>query len=109
MKIKKGDNVVVIAGNDKGKQGTVRTVLREEDRVIVEGINLRWKHRKPTQATPKGERTQIECSIHASNVMLLDPSTGEPTRKRPDAQAAKAKTPAKAAKPAKKSAEGKKK
>jgi len=103
MKVKKGDNVVVIAGNDKGKQGTVRTVLREEDRVIVEGVNLRWKHKKPSQTNPKGERTQIECSIHASNVMLLDPSTGEPTRKRPVAGAKQKQPAAKPAKAAKKS------
>jgi large subunit ribosomal protein L24 len=103
MKIKKGDDVVVIAGNDKGKQGTVRTVLREDDRVIVEGINLRWKHKKPSQTNPKGERTQIECSIHASNVMLLDPSTGKPTRKRPSADAKQKQPAAKPAKAAKKS------
>ena len=91
MKVKKGDTVVVIAGNDKGKQGTIKSVLLERSRIIVEGINLRWKHRKPSQQNPKGERTQIECSIHSSNVMLLDPKTGKGTRKRPDAPKAKAK------------------
>lgn len=102
MKLKKGDNVVVIAGNDKGKQGEIRSVIRETNRVIVDGINLRWKHKKPSQQNPKGERTQIEVSIHASNVMLLDPATGKPTRKRPagDKQDEKgaAKKPAKAKK-----------
>jgi len=82
MKIKKGDNVIVIAGNDKGKTGEVQSVLRERDRVIVEGINMRWKHKKPTQQSPQGERFQTECSIHISNVMLLDPATGKGTRKR---------------------------
>ena len=91
LKIKSGDRVVVIAGNDKGKEGEVRTVLRTENRVVVEGINLRWKHIKPTQQNPKGERKQIECAIHASNVMLLDPTAGKPTRKRPAETKAKAK------------------
>ena len=91
LKIKTGDHVVVIAGNDKGKQGAVKSVLREENRVVVEGVNLRWKHKKPTQQNPKGERNQIECAIHASNVMLLDPTTGKPARKRAAETKAKAK------------------
>ena len=91
MKIKKGDKVVVIAGNDKGKEGEVRDVLRTENRVVVEGINLRWKHKKPTQQNPKGDRSQIECSFHASNVMLPDSKTGTPTRKRAPETKAKAK------------------
>jgi large subunit ribosomal protein L24 len=91
MKVRKGDTVVVIAGNDKGKQGEIKEVLGAENRVVVAGINLRWKHRKPTQRTPKGERAQIECSIHASNVMLLDPNSGEPTRKRVDERKKKTK------------------
>ena len=81
MKLRKGDEVLVIAGNDKGKRGTVREVLRDSDRVVVEGVNLRWKHKRPTQQKPKGERVQEECSIHASNVQRIDPATGEPTRK----------------------------
>lgn len=91
MKIKKGDTVVVIAGNDKGKQGEIKEVLPTENRVIVTGINLRWKHKKPSQQNPKGERTQIERSIHASNVMLLGPKSGKPTRKRAVESKAKAK------------------
>lgn len=83
MKLRTGDNVIVIAGNDKGTTGEVRQVLRKHNRVIVEGVNLRWKNRKPTQQNPQGERVQEECSIHASNVMLLDPATGKGTRKRP--------------------------
>ena len=58
MHVRKGDTVVVIAGNDKGKRGTIRSVIRDANRVIVEGINLRWKHRKANQKNPKGERVQ---------------------------------------------------
>jgi large subunit ribosomal protein L24 len=90
MKIRKGDQVIVIAGNDRGKKGEIKLVLRAENRVVIEGINLRWKHKKPSQQNPKGERKQIECSIDASNVMLLDPKSGEPTRKRPADAKAKA-------------------
>ena len=85
MKIKKGDSVVVIAGNDKGKTGEVKRVWREAERVLVEGVNLRWRHKRPTQQAPKGERVQEERSIHASNVMLIDHKTGKPTRKRNEA------------------------
>ena len=83
MKLRKGDNVIVIAGNDKGKQGEILAVYTAESRVTVQGVNLRWKHRKPTQKEPKGERIQLECPIHSSNVMLVDPKTGKGTRKRP--------------------------
>jgi large subunit ribosomal protein L24 len=82
MKLKKGDTVVVIAGNDKGRTGEVRRVLRKENRVLVEGVNVRWVTKKPTQQNPKGQRVQEERSIHSSNVMLLDPETGKGTRKR---------------------------
>ena len=83
MKIKSGDQVIVIAGNDKGKTGEVRQVLRDQNRVIVEGVNIRVKNHKPTQQNPQGERVEREQPIHASNVMLLDPNTGKGTRKRP--------------------------
>lgn len=85
MKIKKGDQVVVIAGNDKSRT-TPRTVIsvdRNNDRVLVEGVNVRWKHKRPTQAQPQGERVQEECPIHVSNVMLWDGSANKPVRKRP--------------------------
>jgi large subunit ribosomal protein L24 len=82
LHVRKGDTVIVIAGNDRGKQGTIQSVFRERNRVVVEGVNLRWKHRKPSQANPKGERVQVERSIHASNVMHVDAKTGKPTRKR---------------------------
>jgi large subunit ribosomal protein L24 len=82
MHVRKGDVVLVIAGNDKGRTGEVKRVLREDNRVVVDGINLRWKHKRATQQNPKGERVQEECSIHASNVMLHDPATGKGVRKR---------------------------
>ena len=105
MHVRKGDNVLVIAGNDKGKQGQIKEVLRERGRVVVEGVNLRWKHRKPSQQNPKGERVQRETAIHASNVMHLDPETGRGVRKRPVVSDKKTKKPAaKAAKPGKKAA-----
>ncbi len=87
MHVKRGDKVVVIAGNDKGRSGEIRSVVTKKNRVIVEGVNLRWKHKKGTQEQPKGERVQEECSIHCSNVMLLDPATGKGTRKRKQAEA----------------------
>lgn len=82
MKLKKGDVVIVIAGNDRGRTGEVRQALRKEDRIIVGGVNMRWITTKPSQQNPKGTRAQEERSIHASNVMLLDPETGKGTRKR---------------------------
>jgi large subunit ribosomal protein L24 len=81
--VRKGDQVVVISGNDKGKTGEIKEVLKKTGRVLVSGVNLRWKHKKPTQQQPKGERTQRETPIHHSNVMLLDPKTGKGTRRRP--------------------------
>ena len=82
MKIKTGDQVLVIAGNDKGKTGEVKRVITATGRVIVDGVNLRWKHKRPTQQKPKGERVQEACSIHHSNVMLYDPETKKGIRKR---------------------------
>lgn len=87
MHVKKGQTVIVIAGNDKGKTGEVKQVINKTGRVIVDGVNLRWKNRRPTQQNPKGERVQEECSIHASNVMPVDPATGKGTRKRAKAEA----------------------
>jgi len=83
MRLRTGDNVLVIAGNDKGRTGLVKSVDRAGSRVVVEGINLRWKHKKPSQKNPKGERVQIEISIHASNVAHVD-AGGKATRKNPD-------------------------
>ena len=86
MHVKKGDTVIVIAGNDRGRTGEVRSIDPHRNRVVVEGVNLRWKHRRPSQQSPKGERVQIEVSIHASNVLPLDPKTGKGTRKRPQGE-----------------------
>ena len=78
--IKKGDTVFVNAGNDKGKTGKVLEVLRDKDRVIVEGINMVSKHTKPNAKQPQGGIVKQEGSIHISNVQLVDPKTGAPTR-----------------------------
>ena len=74
--IKKGDTVFVNAGNDKGKTGKVLEVLREKDRVIVEGINVVSKHTKPNAKNPQGGIIKQEAGIHISNVQLVDPKTG---------------------------------
>ena len=79
-RIKKGDTVYVISGKDKGKTGTVLRVMPEEDKVVVQGINVVTKHRKPTQRQPEGARTTKEAPIHACKVMPVDPTTGKGTR-----------------------------
>ncbi|GKW47625.1 MULTISPECIES: 50S ribosomal protein L24 [unclassified Planococcus (in: firmicutes)] len=80
MHVKKGDTVKVISGKDKGKTGVVLSALPKKDRVLVEGINIIKKHTKPNQANPQGGIVSQEAAIHVSNVMLLDPKSGEPTR-----------------------------
>ncbi|MGM9906897.1 50S ribosomal protein L24 [Limosilactobacillus sp.] len=80
MFIKTGDKVRVIAGKDKGKEGSVKKILAAENRVVVEGINKIKKHQKPNNANPNGGVIDTEAPINASNVMLIDPSTNEPTR-----------------------------
>lgn len=80
LKIKKGDKVVVLTGKDKGTTGQVLRVLREESKVVVSGVNVQTRHRKPTQAKPQGGLDKIEAPIHVSNVALADPKTGKPTR-----------------------------
>ena len=79
LKIKKGDTVVVTTGKDKGNTGEVLRVLREEDRVIVSGINVKTKHKKPSQMGPGGLE-KVEASIHISNVAIADPKTGKASR-----------------------------
>jgi large subunit ribosomal protein L24 len=83
MHVKKGDTVIVISGNDKGRTGDITEVNRRKGRVIVSGVNKRWKHKRPSQQAPKGERVEEECSIHASNVMLFDADAGRGVRKLP--------------------------
>lgn len=79
MNFKVGDEVVVIAGSDKGKQGKIIKTLKEENKVVVEGVNVVKKHQKPTgQST--GGILEIEAPIHASNVMIIDPKTKKRTR-----------------------------
>ncbi|HXK81847.1 MAG TPA: 50S ribosomal protein L24 [Bacteroidales bacterium] len=78
--IKKGDTVIVIAGESKGRQGRVLEVFRNKDRAIVEGVNLISKHTKPNADNPQGGIIKKEASVHISNLMLVDPKTGEPTR-----------------------------
>ena len=77
--IKKGDTVYVNAGNDKGKTGKVLEVLRDKDRVIVEGVNMVSKHTKPNPKNPQGGIVKQEAGIHISNVNLVD-NAGKPTR-----------------------------
>jgi large subunit ribosomal protein L24 len=80
MFIKKGDTVIVITGDYKGKQGTVLRVLNKTNRVVVEGVNIVTKHARPSQSNPDGGISKKEAPIHASNVMLVDPKTNEPTK-----------------------------
>ena len=80
LHIKKGDTVYVIAGNYKNKTGKVLTVLPEKDRVIVEGVNIISKHTKPNAKYPQGGIIKQEAGIHVSNVQLIDPASGKPTR-----------------------------
>ncbi len=80
--IKKGDMVEVIAGAHKGSTGKVMRVIVSKDRVIIEGINRRYKHVKPSRKYPQGGRIQIEQSVHMSNVLPLNPKTSEGTRVR---------------------------
>ncbi len=77
--LRKGDMVMVVSGSDKGKKGNVVEVILDKQRVIVEDVNIVKKHRKPTQNTPGGI-VEIPAPIHVSNVMLIDPKSGEPTR-----------------------------
>jgi large subunit ribosomal protein L24 len=79
-RIRKNDQVIVTTGKDKGKIGKVTMVLPDEGRVIVEKVNMVKKHMKPTQKNPQGGVMDKEASIHLSNVMLLDPKSGERTR-----------------------------
>lgn len=82
MNIKKGDQVVVIAGKDRGKRGKVLEVRPKVQRVLVEKINLVFKHRKPDRANRQGGILEKEAALHVSNVMLIDPKTDRGTRVR---------------------------
>ena len=80
INIRKGDTVYVNAGNDKGKTGKVLSVIPAKDRAIVEGINLVSKHTKPNAKQPQGGIIKQEAGIHISNLQLIDPQSGKPTR-----------------------------
>lgn len=82
QRLKVGDVVQVISGDDKGKQGTITKLLLDEERAVVEGINLMTKHQKPNQRNQQGGKIQIEAPIHMSKLMLLDPESKKPTRVR---------------------------
>ncbi|WP_427969008.1 50S ribosomal protein L24 [Altererythrobacter sp.] len=81
-KIKKGDSVVVLSGKDKGKTGTVAKVMPKEGKVVVEGVNVATRHRKPSQANPQGGIDRFEAPMHISKVAVADPKSGKPTRVR---------------------------
>jgi large subunit ribosomal protein L24 len=80
LHIKKGDTVVVISGESKGQKGRVLTVNRDKDRAIVEGVNTVSKHTKPNAKSPQGGILKKEAPIHISNLMIVDPASGKPTR-----------------------------
>jgi large subunit ribosomal protein L24 len=80
MFVKKGDKVKVITGKDKNKEGVVLTANPKTNKVVVEGVNIVKKHQKPSQTAPQGGIVEVEAPIHASNVQVIDPSTGEATK-----------------------------
>ncbi|HEY8529624.1 MAG TPA: 50S ribosomal protein L24 [Paenibacillaceae bacterium] len=80
MHVKKNDTVIVISGKDKGKKGRVLAAYPRENRVLVEGVNMIKRHTRPNPKNPQGGIIEREAPIHASNVMLVDPKTGLPTR-----------------------------
>lgn len=86
QRIRSGDEVVVIAGKNKGSHGKVLRVepgeATEDDRVVVQGVNIVTKHVKPSRENPQGGIQKREAALHISNVMLADPKTGDPTRVR---------------------------
>jgi large subunit ribosomal protein L24 len=79
LKLKRGDTVVVISGKEKGKRGEVERVLPRENRIVVNGVNVRTRHARPSQQNQQG-LYHFEAPIDASNVMLVDPNSGEPTK-----------------------------
>ena len=81
-KIKKGDSVVVLSGKDKGRTGTVQAVMPKDAKVLVDGINVIARHRKPTQQNPQGGIDRKPAPMHISKVALADPKDGKPTRVR---------------------------
>jgi len=80
MHVKKGDKVKVLSGKDRGKQGTVLEAYPKKERVLVEGVNMVKIHAQPSQDNPQGGILNQEATIHVSNVLPIDPKSGEPTR-----------------------------
>ena len=80
MHIRAGDVVQVVAGDDRGKRGKVLRVLRDKNKVVVQGVNLVYRHLKPSRRNPQGGRLSKEMPVDISNVALIDPSTNRPTR-----------------------------
>lgn len=80
LHIKKGDSVIVISGESKGQKGRVLEVERDKDRAIVEGVNMVSKHTKPNAKAPQGGILKKEAPVHVSNLMIVDPTSGKPTR-----------------------------
>ncbi len=78
--VRRDDTVEVIAGNDRGKRGRVLRVIPDKRRLVVQGINLRWRHMRKSQKHPQGGRVRREMSIHLSNVMVFDETEGSRTR-----------------------------
>ncbi|RIV89200.1 50S ribosomal protein L24 [Aurantiacibacter zhengii] len=81
-KIKKGDTVVVLSGKDKGQTGTVQQVMPKEGKVLVEGVNVMTRHRKPSQANPQGGIDRVPAPMAIAKVAVADPKDGKPTRVR---------------------------
>ena len=81
-KIRKGDTVVILSGKDKGKTGEVTRSMPKENKVVVSGVNVHARHRKPTQQSPQGGIERKEAPLHVSKVAIADPKSGKPTRVR---------------------------
>ena len=81
-KIKKGDTVVVLSGKDKGRTGEVTKAMPKDGKVLVAGVNIAVRHRKPSQANPQGGLERSEAPLHVSKVAIADPKSGKPTRVR---------------------------
>ena len=80
LHIRRGDTVLVLSGNSKGKKGRVLEVFTKKNRAIVEGVNMVTKHLKPSATSPNGGIEKQEAAIHVSNLMVVDPATGEASR-----------------------------
>lgn len=80
MKLKKGDNVIIVTGKDKGKKGKILRVLPTVNKVVVEGLNMTKRHQRPRKSGEKGTMVNTAMPLNASNVMILDPKSGKATR-----------------------------